>query len=249
MAMRTFFKLAWMQTKLYLREPMAVFFTLAFGPLMLVMMGFIFGGQARPELGGISQLDYSVPAYIALVVGMTGVTSLPITVTQRRDMGVLRRYSATPLKPIIYFLADVVAPIIVTLMGIAILVLMGLFIYNVQPPANVWNLISAVCISILAFYALGFALASLYPNTRVAMVVGNVVVIPLVILSGAMVPSEVMPAAMNTIAQFDPLTHAVTLIKGLWFGGVWGDHLLEVGVLGGIFVVCTLIVAFTFKWE
>jgi ABC-2 type transport system permease protein len=106
-----------------------------------------------------------------------------------------------------------------------------------------------VCISILAFYALGFALASLYPNTRVAMVVGNVVVIPLVILSGAMVPSEVMPAAMNTIAQFDPLTHAVTFIKGLWFGGVWGDHLLEVGVLGGIFVVCTLIVAFTFKWE
>ncbi|HWQ45727.1 MAG TPA: ABC transporter permease [Longilinea sp.] len=247
--MHTFLKLAWMQTKLYLREPMAVFFTLAFGPLMLVMMGFIFGGQARAELGGISQLDYSVPAYIALVVGMTGLTSLPITVTQRRDMGVLRRYSATPLKPIIYFMADVVAPVIVTLMGIAILVLMGLFIYKVQFPGNVWDLVGAVCLTILSFYALGFALASLYPNTRVAMVVGNVLVIPVVIFSGAMVPSEVMPAAMNTIAQFDPLTHAVTLIKGLWFAGAWGDHLLEVGVLGGIFVVCTLIVAFTFKWE
>lgn len=247
--MHTFFKLAWMQTKLYLREPMAVFFTLAFGPLMLVMMGFIFGGQARPEIGGISQLDYSVPAYIALVVGMTGVTSLPITVTQRRDMGILRRYSATPLKPLTYFLADVVAPIIVTLLGIAILVLMGIFIYHVQFTGNVWNLIAAVCLAILAFYALGFALASLYPNTRVAMVVGNVVVLPLVILSGAMVPLEVMPNSVISIAQFDPLTHAVSLIKGLWFGAAWGDQLLQVGVLGGMAVICIIIVALTFKWE
>jgi ABC-2 type transport system permease protein len=247
--MRTFGKLAIVQTKLYLREPMAVFFTLLFGPMLLIIMGLIFGDTPQPLLNGLSQMDLSVPAYIALIIGITGFTTVPIGVVTRRETGVLRRFSATPLKPLVYFLADILAPFLITLIGALILVLVGFVIYHVRFNGNWLSITGAVCLSTLTFFALGYAIAGLVPNTRTAIVLGNVLIIPMNILSGALVPLEVMPQTVNQIARFIPLTYVVTLLRGLWFGAPWGSHLLEVAVLGGILVISMAIVAFTFRWE
>lgn len=247
--MRAFMKLSSVQTKLYLREPMSVFFTLAFGPILLVMMGFIFGSMPRPELSGLSQMDLSVPGYIGMIVGITGLTAVPIGVAQRRESGALRRFSATPLRPLTYFLSDILAPFLVTLLGALILVLMGLFIYKVQFRGNWLNLFGAVCLSALAFFALGYAIAGLMRSARATIVLANVLIIPLVTFSGAMVPMEVMPASVAKIANFLPLKHVVSLMRGLWQGDAWGAHLLEVGILVGILIVGTVVIALTFKWE
>lgn len=247
--MRAFMKLSTIQTKLYLREPMSVFFTLAFGPILLVIMGVIFGSMPRPELNGLSQMDLSVPGYIGMIIGITGLTAVPIGVATRRDAGVLRRFSATPLRPLTYFLADILAPFLVTLLGVLILIAMGLFIYHVQFRGNWLSLFGGVCLSTLAFFALGYAIAGLVRNARTAIILGNVIVIPMTTFSGAMVPLEVMPPSVLTIANFMPLKHVVTLMRGLWNGEAWGAHLLEADILAGIFIVGVVIVALTFKWE
>ncbi len=247
--MRAFMKLSSVQTKLYLREPMSVFFTLAFGPIMLVMMGVIFGSLPRTELNGLSQMDLSVPGYIGMIVGITGLTAVPIGAAQRRESGALRRFSATPLRPLTYFLSDILAPFLVTLLGALILALMGLLIYKVQFRGSWLRLFGAVCLSALAFFALGYALAGLVRSARATIVLANVLIIPLVTFSGAMVPLEVMPASVAKIANFLPLKHVVALMRGLWIGEAWGAHLLEVGVLVGILVVGTAVIALTFKWE
>jgi len=247
--MRAFLKLASVQTKLYLREPMSVFFTLAFGPILLVIMGLIFGSLPRPELNGLSQMDLSVPSYIGLIIGITGLTAVPIGAATRRDAGVLRRFSATPLRPLTYFLADILAPFLVTLLGVLILIAMGLFIYHVQFRGNWLSLFGGVCLGTLAFFALGYAIAGLVRNARTAIILGNVIVIPMTTFSGAMVPLEVMPPSVLKIANFMPLKHVVTLMRGLWAGDAWSAHLLEAGILAGIFVVGVVVVALTFKWE
>ncbi len=247
--MRAFWKLAVVQTKLYVREPMALFFTILFGPMLLVIMGFIFGDSPQEILNGLSQMDISVPAYIALIVGITGLTAVPVGIATRRETGVLRRFSATPLKAFVYFLADILAPFVVTLVGVAILIVMGLFIYQVRFEGNWWSIALATCLGTLSFFTLGYAVAGLVPNTRTAIILGNVVIIPMNIFSGALMPIEVMPEGVQNFARFLPLTHVVTLLRGLWFGDVWGAHILELIVLIGLFVLGMLVIAFTFKWE
>jgi ABC-2 type transport system permease protein len=247
--MRAFWKLTLIQMKLYLREPMAMFFTLLFGPMLLVIMGLIFGDSPQPLLNGLSQMDISVPAYIALIIAITGFTSVPIGAATRRETGVLRRFSATPLKPLVYFLADSLAPFLMTLFGIFIIILMGFAIYHVRFEGDWLSVASAVSLSTIAFFALGYAIAGLVPNTRTAVILGNVLIIPMNIFSGALIPLEIMPESVRSIARFIPLTHVVTLLRGLWFGELWADHLLEVVVLVGILLLGVVIVAFTFKWE
>jgi ABC-type uncharacterized transport system permease subunit len=66
-----------------------------------------------------------------------------------------------------------------------------------------------------AFFALGYALVGLVPSARAVVTIGNVVLYPLVIFSGAVVPLEVMPDTVRSISRFLPLTHLVALLRGL----------------------------------
>ena len=247
--MRTFIKLAVVQTKLYLREPMGVFFTLLFGPLMLIMMGFIFGNEPQELLNGLSQMDVSIPTFSALIVGITGLMSIPIGTILRRELGVLRRFSATPLKPLTYFLTDILGPFLVTLLGVGLLVLIGMLVYRIRFEGNSLSVFAGVCFITLSFFALGYGLSGLFKTARVYTVLGNVIIIPITILSGAMVPLEVMPESIRNISRYDPLAHAVTLLRGLWFGETWSMHLPEVAVLGSMLILSTVLIALTFKWE
>jgi ABC-2 type transport system permease protein len=58
-----------------------------------------------------------------------------------------------------------------------------------------------------------------------------------------------LPAAVQKISSFLPLTYVVNLLRGLWIGESWGTHLLDVGVLVGMLVSGIIISAKTFRWE
>ena len=247
--MTTFGKLSYVQTKLYLREPMAVFFTLLFGPTMLILLGLVFGNDPQTIFGGLGQMDVSIPAYTAVIIAMTGLTTVPISMATRRETGVLRRFSATPLRPYTYFLSDIVAPFVMTLLGIFILYIAGKLAYSVRFDGQLLSVILAICLGILTFFSLGYALAGLVPSARTATVIGNVILFPMMFLSGAFIPLEVMPETAKNVASFLPLTHLVTLLRGLWFGTEWNAYMTETAVLLGILIVSSLIVARTFRWK
>ena len=244
-----FRKLTLVQAKLYLREPMAAFFTLLFGPFLLILLGFIFKNDPTPVYNGLGYLDVAVPGYMAMVIAIVGLTAVPISAAIRRESGVLRRFSVTPLRPLTYFLTDVLVPFVMTLVGILLLVLVGMVVFGVHFQGNVFSLLGGICLGAAAFFALGYALVGLVPSARAVIVIGNVVLYPLMIFSGAMVPLAVMPETVRAISRFSPLTHLTALLRGLWFGQPWGNFLTEVAVLAGIAIVGTVIVARTFRWE
>lgn len=244
-----FRKLTLVQAKLYLREPMSAFFTLLFGPTLLILLGSIFGNDADPVLDGLGYLDTSVPAYMAIIIGIVGLTTVPITSATRREMGVLRRLSVTPLHPLTYFLTDVLAPFVMALLGISLLFLVGTVVYNVRFEGNFASLLAGIGLGAFAFFALGYALAGLVTNARAVVLIGNVVLYPMMIFSGALVPLGIMPGTVRALSRLLPLTHLVALLRGLWFGKGWGDLLTEVAVLTGVLIVSLLVIARKFRWE
>ncbi|NTU84988.1 MAG: ABC transporter permease [Chloroflexales bacterium] len=242
-------KLLLTQAKLYLREPMAVFFTLLLAPLTLIVMGFIFGNEPTPMFHGRGNLDMNLPAYAAMVIGVVGITTVPIETSSRRENGVLRRFRATPLRPLTYLMSDVLVYFAMVLLGVTLLFVLGTGVYRVQFSGNLLALLGGICLSAAAFLALGYVIASLAPNVRIATVVGNILLIPMMMLSGVTLPLEMMPDSVRTISQFIPLTHVVTLLRGLWFGEPFSQHVTELMVLGGVLLAGTVVAIWTFRWE
>jgi ABC-2 type transport system permease protein len=238
-----------MSFKLYLREPIATFFTLAFPPLLVLLFGAMYGNEPSPLYGGYGTMDITMPAYTALILGTIGLLGVPITTSGYREQGVLRRFRATPMRPLTYIVADLLTNLTMTLLGMAILIGVGGALYRVRFEGQVLSVFVAVVFSGLTMFAIGYLIASLASGARTAQVIGMVLFYPMMFLSGASVPLEVMPEGVRRISDFLPLTHVVTLLRGLWFGEGWGEHLTEVIILAAILVVGAGLAARFFRWE
>ena len=247
--MRGFLRLAWTDMKLYVREPVATFFTLAFPPLLVVLFGSIFGNESSPDIGGYGAMDYYMPNYTALVLGMVALTSVPIMMAENRDRGVLRRFRATPVRPATFIAADVVCNLSLTLLGVTELLLVGMLVFGADFFGSVPVFAGAVVLCTLSMFAIGYLIGSVVPNARTATVIGMVLLYPMMFLSGSVMPPGVLPEGVQRVAEFLPLTHIVNLLRGLWFGEALGGFTADIAVIVGVMVVGTVLSARLFRWD
>jgi ABC-2 type transport system permease protein len=247
--MKSLLKMTWMETKLFLREPIGAFFTLAFPLMMLFLFGSIYGNKPTPLFNGRGTIDISVPAYTAMIIATTGLLGLTITMAAYRENGILRRLRTTPVSPFVVLAAQVIVLFLMTTLGMLLLIIAGKLVYHLRFEGNALSVLVGFMLCSLSFFALGFVLAGLMPTARTAQVVGMVLLYPMLFLSGAGFPRELLPEAINKVSTFLPLTYVVNLLRGLWIGEAWGNHLLDVSVLAGILVLGVVISTFTFRWE
>jgi ABC-2 type transport system permease protein len=247
--MRGLKELTWINLKLNIREPIGAFFTLAFPPLLILLFGAIYGNDPSPMFGGYGSMDVSMSGYTAIILSTVGFLNIPITIGNYRELGVLRRYQASALRPRVFITADVIANMLMTLLGMVLLVLTGWLLHDVRFEGNVLSFVLGVVWSGLSMFAFGYLIASLAPGARAAQVIGMVFFYPMMFLSGAAIPLEIMPESIQRVADFLPLTYVVDLLRGLWFGDGWGQHLTAVLVLVGVFVVSAAAAVRIFRWE
>ncbi len=127
--------------------------------------------------------------------------------------------------------------------------IVGWLLYRVRFEGQVIGVILAVVFCGLAMFSIGYLIAGLARGARTAQVIGMVIFYPMMFLSGVAIPLEVMPETIRRISDFLPLTYVARLLRGLWFGDAWGEHILEIVIIGCVLVVCTALAARFFRWE
>jgi ABC-2 type transport system permease protein len=247
--MKSLLKMTWMEAKLFLREPVGAFFTLVFPLMMLFLFGSIYGNEPTPMFGGHGTIDISIPAYTAMIIATTGLMAITITMATYRENGILRRLRTTPVSPLVVLAAQVIVVFAMTSLGMLLLVVAGKLVYHVRFEGNAFSVLAGFVLSSLSFFGLGFILAGIMPTARTAQVVGMVLLYPMLFLSGAGFPRELLPETIKKISAFLPLTYVVTLLRGLWIGETWGQHTTDVVVLAVLLVAGVLISVKTFRWE
>ena len=247
--MKAFLKYTWTEIKLFLREPIGAFFTLLFPLMMLFLFGTIYGNEPQVMFNGYGSVDVSVPAYTAMIIGTTGIMGINITMASYREQGILRRLRVSPLRPVVILSGQVVVIFLMTVVGMALLVLAGKLVYDMRFEGDLLAVTLAFILGSLSFFSLGFVMASIMPNARTAQVVGMAVLYPMLFLSGAGLPLEILPESLRNFSKFLPLTHVVTLLRGLWIGSSWSQHTTELWVLLGVMVLGVGISSQAFRWE
>ncbi len=247
--MKSLLKMTWIEAKLFLREPVAAFFTLVFPLMMLFIFGTIYGNQPAPETGVQGAIDSLIPAFTAMIIGITGLMSTTMTMATYRENGILRRLRTTPVSPLVVMAAQVIVVFTMTCLGMLLLVAAGRLVYHVQFGGNPVSLLAGFTLGSLSFFGIGFILAGTLPTARTAQVVAMVLMYPMLILSGAAWPRELMPATIQKVSAFVPLTYVVNLLRGLWNGDAWSQHTTNVIVLAAMLVIGILVSVRTFRWE
>ena len=245
--MKALYKLTYSELKLQMREPVAVFFTLAFPVMLLVLFGSIFGNEADETLAGYGQMDLSVPGYIGMIIGTIGMLGIPVSLANYRDLGILRRLRATPVQSGTVLWSHVITQVVIAFVGIVLLFVAGFAVYDLRAPDGNMMIIPAMVIGAASFFAIGFVLAGVMPSAHTAQAVGMAIFYPMLFLSGAAMPRFIMPELIQDISQLLPLTHVVILIEDLWLHGTW--NVTSLAVVMTMFVVGLMLSRYTFRWE
>jgi len=244
--MTALLKMTWMEIKLFLREPMGAIFTLAFPLLVLFVFGSIFGNDPFPG-ADVGSVDVSTPGYVALIIGTTALMSIPVSLATYREKGILRRFRASPVAPALILGAQALVYSLMTSFGVTLLIVAARVFFHLRLPDAPLALLPAFLLAMVSFSSVGTVLASVMPTPRSAQAVGSALFFPMMFLSGAAFPRDLMPDGVRTVSDVLPLTPITTLVSDLWFGGTWNTTSLL--VLGGLLVVGLVASVLTFRWE
>jgi len=239
-------KLTWVETKVYMREPLGLVAPLLIPVLLFIVLGRALGA-GRAGAVSLEQAPVNVPVLAALLIAVSAVTSLVAIIAIYREGGILKRLRATPLSPITILGAHVLVKLAFTVVGLALLVLAGRQIFPGAMEVNLASFTAALLLSTLSILSLGFVIASLVPTPRFAQPITVALIYPMVVLSGLFFPLDRLSLPVRLLALGFPTTHAVTLMRGVWDGAGW--HPGSAAALIVIFGVCTMISSRTFRWE
>lgn len=237
--MRTLAKLAWVEMKLFAREPFAVIFTLAFPLVVLVVIAGSFGDQPDPEFGGARPPDYYLASYIAVVIAAIGLLAVPVHLASYRERGVLRRFRASSVPSWVVLGAQAIVALVASVVGASVLIGVGATVYGAALPVSPVAAAGGFLLGTVAFLSIGFLLAGIARRARAAQAIGMILFFPMWLLSGAGPPPGVMTEGMRSVSAVLPLTHVVGALQGPWLG--WGTDAGSLLVLGAVTVIASVL--------
>jgi ABC-2 type transport system permease protein len=236
------------EMKLFFRDPILVFFTLAFPPILLVILGSIPAMRAPDEgLGGVRLINLYVPIVIAMNLALFALNSLSQLFATYREKGVLRRMRTTPVKPRVMLGAQLLMSTIMSVVTMLVVLVIGRLAFDVSLPRQVPAYLMGYVLAALSIFTIGLLVASLAPTGKSAGAIGSLLFFPIVFFAGLWVPRASMNNVLRTISDFTPLGAGVQSLQDAT-AGHW-PQLLHVAVMLGWTVVAGGLAARYFRWE
>lgn len=248
--LRGLWQLTWLETKIFVREPMGVIGTVVIPVVFFVLLGRVFGGRfgARaPDT--LRAVTVDLPILASMLIALNAVLSLVTIISIYREGGILKRLRATPLRPYTILGAHVLVKLLLTAVTLGATALIGHRYYSFSADVPVLAFLLALLFATVSILSIGFLIASLVPTARFAQPIGSLILYPMLGLSGLFAPVEVLPPMLQTAARLVPLTYAVSLLRGIWHGDGWLAHSGDVAALALVLVVCTALSTKVFRWE
>jgi ABC-2 type transport system permease protein len=198
-----------------------ILYLLLFGPLLTNvarMPGFPPGGAFNVFVPGI-----------LVMTALFGAAFVGFGLCDEMREGVVERMRVTPMSRVAMLLGRSLRDVTILLAQALIMVVLAI------PFGLEINLAGiAVAFALLALIGLmmsplSYTLALVLQTEDALAPVVNGVALPLMLLSGMMLPMSLAPQWLQTLADLNPLYHAVAAIRAL-FNGSFGDPEIAIGV-------------------
>jgi ABC-2 type transport system permease protein len=246
--LRGFWKLTWVETKVYTREPMGFIGALVMPLVVFIFLGRAFGVQ-KPLAPPQVDIPFNAAILAAVLIAVSAVQSLVAIISIYREGGILKRLRATPLSPVTIMGALVAVKLVFTVISLVLVMLAGRRLFPGVMQVNVFSFTAALLLGTFSILSLGFVLASIVPTARFAQPISAAVLYPMLALSGLFFPVARFPRGLRMLAYAFPTTHAVALLQGVWDGSGWSAHWVNVAALVLLFAVYTALSTRVFRWE
>jgi ABC-2 type transport system permease protein len=198
----------------------------------------------------LKQFDYTFAGLIGFSIIGLGIFGPVNVFPELKKQGVLRRLHTTPLRVWQYFVANVLSQAAIGLISIALMFVVAIVVFDLKLAGNIFEIALYVVLGIAMLFGIGMAIGGWAKDQNQAAPLANIVVFPMLFLSGTFFPRFLMPQWLQNVSDYLPLT---PVIDGIRLLATEGKHLIDLGPQLGmiaIWLVVVYLIAFrTFRWE
>jgi ABC-2 type transport system permease protein len=252
------FRRARIELKQFFRDKESAVFNFMLPMILLVIFGFVFGGQ---ELGptGITFSQYFVAGMIASGIVYTSFQNLAISIPLEREDGTLKRLQGTPMPKASYFIGKVGMVFVAYLAQVTILIAVGMIFFGIELPKSGLQWFTFVWASVLGLIAwtlLGIAYSAVPRTGRGAAALVTPVVLVLQFISGVFFVFSELPTWMQNVASVFPLKWLAQAMRSVFLpesaaalesSGSWQLG-MAAAVLFAWIIVGALLATWSFRW-
>jgi ABC-type multidrug transport system permease subunit len=205
--------------------------------------------DTRERRGG-RYIDFLLPGLIGLNLLGTGMWGIGFPVANARQLKLLKRMIATPMRRTDYLVSLMLARLVWLVLEVVALLLVGWLVFHVTVSGSWLAFALVTLVGAAAFSALGLLVASRAKTIEAVSGLMNVAMIPMWLLSGTFFSAERFPPAMQPFIQALPLTATNDALRaimneGAGLGAVVGD----LGMLAAWGVGSFAVALALFRWE
>ncbi len=196
-----------------------VFTTLS--PIMFVLLfSFVFGGAIDSESGGAAYREFLIAGIFAQTV-VFGSTITGVALAEDVKKGIIDRFRSLPMAPSAVLTGRTLSDVINNVLVLAVMSLTGLLVgWRINTSAV--EALAGYALLLLFAYAISWIMAwigMLAPSPEVVNNASFVVIFPLTFVANTFVPLETLPPALQTFAEWNPVS-AVTQAARELFGNI-----------------------------
>ena len=234
---------------IFRRNPAGAFFTVILPLIFLVIFTSMFGNEEMSN--GVRLATLYVPGILSLAVISATTVNLAITMTSRRERGMLKRVRGTPIPSWVFIASQALTGLTISMLMTVVIIGIGRLAYDVSLNLDsVPSLIITIIVGAASFSALGLALTSITPSEEAAPAVTNAIMLPLYFISDVFIPGDQVPDTISTIASIFPVQHMSKALQESFDpfidGSPWPwQHWLVIAAWG---VLGTVVAATTCRW-
>lgn len=247
--MKTFKTMLKTELKLSLRGMDMFIFAICMPVVVIVLLGIIYGDKPAFADAEYTFLQQSFGAVSTIAICAGGLMGLPLVVSDYRNRKILKRLKVTPVKPITILLVEITIYCIYSLVSLALIYLVAFLFFDFQIIGSFWQFFLSFVLVMLSMFSIGMMVGGIAPNMKIASTVSSILYFPMLIFSGATLPYEIMPNALQNFANILPLTQGIKLLKGTALGLPIDNIIFPIGLMVVIIVICTTVSLKFFKWE
>jgi ABC-2 type transport system permease protein len=198
----------------------------------------------------LSQFDYTFTGLLGFAILGTGIFG-PINVfPELKKMGILRRLHTTPLRVWQYFMSTMLGYATTGLLSLALMFVVAIALFHLKVVGNYIGLAAFLAFGIVMILGIGLALGGWAKNERQVAPLANIIVFPMMFLSGTFFPRYLMPGWLQNITTFMPLTPVIDGARLIATEAASFAGIAEQLLIMAVWTVIIYFIAFRiFRWE
>lgn len=247
--MKAFKSLFKIELKISLRGMDMPIFSIAMPLIVLVVIGMIYQDKPIDIESNITYFEMSFGAISTIAIAAGGVMGLPMVISDYRSKEILKRYQVTPISPMLIIFVEVLIYFVYAVISLALLMITSRIFFGLSMDGYFLSFLLGWLFVCVTIFSIGILIGGVSKNTKVAGLIATALYFPMLIFSGATIPYEAMPSAMQKVADVLPLTQGIKILKSTMTGESLSDVILPVIMLISISVICVGVAIKWFKWD